>query len=104
MSSKYYAMMSGEYGPEFVMLGEYETDDKANDASERICDEQGFFSVIWVYVENEFLRFLQGIATNRGDKVLIEVLGGVAYTVKAPEYIDVEIIDYDNDYGDEEEG
>ena len=35
-------------------------------------------------------------------KVIIEVLGGVAYVVSAPAGIDVEIIDLDNQEADNE--
>jgi hypothetical protein len=35
-------------------------------------------------------------------KVVIEVLGGVAYVKSAPEEIEVEIIDYDNAEGEGE--
>lgn len=37
------------------------------------------------------------------NKVVIEVLGGVAYVKSAPEGIDVEIIDFDNAEGESDE-
>jgi len=37
------------------------------------------------------------------DKVVIQVLGGVAYLISAPEGIEVEIIDLDNAEGEGDE-
>ena len=37
------------------------------------------------------------------NKVIVEVLGGVAYVKSAPEGIEVEIIDYDNKEGESDE-
>lgn len=37
------------------------------------------------------------------NKVVVQVLGGVAYVLSAPEGIDVEIIDLDNAEGEDDE-
>jgi hypothetical protein len=46
-------------------------------------------------------NYKEGKMTN--SKVVVEVLGGVAYVVSAPAGIDVEIIDLDNAEGEDDD-
>jgi hypothetical protein len=96
-SERYFALVDTKDGQRCISLGRHGSWNEASDAAYEVNKQNQFFGGYWVLPEDELRAMVASIVASLDDKVVIEVNSGVADVAERPDYMRVDIIDYDDE-------